>query len=103
MPKKRVCETSRLAHNSIKEHKAAVYEKIEKALEKLKIGGTFEEIAEAALLDPPQVWKRLSEMQRDGTIFNLPTTRPTKSGREAMVRQLVKLRVPDVGVQADLF
>ncbi len=84
--------TSRLAHESVKEHKEGMYEKIIVGLEKLKVGGHFEEIAKACGLEPAKVWKRLSEMQEKGIIFNVGITRPTSSGRQAMVRQLCSLR-----------
>lgn len=84
--------TSKAAHDSVKEHKEAMYEKIVVGLEKLKVGGNFEEIATASGLEPAQVWKRLSEMVDNGTCFNVGITRPTSSGRQAMVRQLTTLK-----------
>lgn len=83
--------TSKEAHESVKEHKSAMYEKITEGLVKLKVGGTFEEIAIACGLKSEQVWKRLGEMVDAGTVFNTGYTRPTSSGRKAMVRQLVGL------------
>lgn len=90
--KRRTPETSRLAHDSVKEHKQAMYLKIIEGLEKLKVGGNFEEIAKASNLEPAQVWKRLSEMVDLGICFNVGISRPTSSGRKAMVRQLTKLK-----------
>lgn len=80
--------TSKEAHESVKEHKERMYEKIQKALGKLPIGGTFEEIALKANLRPEQVWKRLPEMVEMGIVYNVGPTRPTSSGRKAMVRKL---------------
>lgn len=83
--------TSKEAHESVKPHKEAMYQKIEEGMRKLKVGGNFEEIAFASGLEPAQVWKRLPEMVELGIVFNVGITRPTSSGRKAMVRQLVSL------------
>jgi len=80
--------TSRIAHNSVKAHKASVYKKIMSGMKRLKKGGTFEEIARASRLEPAQVWKRLSEMVDMGMIYNTGETRLTSSGRQAMVRKI---------------
>lgn len=87
--------TSKEAHESVKEHKSAMYEKIKFGLEKLKVGGHFEEIAKASGLKPEQCWKRLSEMTELGMVYNVGVTRKTSSGRKAMVRQLVGLKYKD--------
>lgn len=87
--------TSKEAHESIKDHKAAMYEKIIKGLERLRVGGTFQEIATASGLKDAQVWKRLPEMVEMGKVYNTGTTRSTSSGRKAMVRQLVGLNYTD--------
>jgi hypothetical protein len=89
--KRRHRATSSEAHESVKEHKAAMYEKIIEGLKKLKVGGHFEEIAKVCELQPAQVWKRLSEMCDSGICFNTGITRVTSSGRKAMVRQLAEL------------
>lgn len=86
-----VPKTSREAHESVKEHKEYIYEKIKVALTEIKIGGTSEEIATHLGMEHEQIWKRLSEMERAGIIFNLPYTRKNTSGRKAMVRQLIIL------------
>lgn len=92
-PKKRKHRaTSKAAHDSVKEHKAEMYSKIISGLEKLRVGGNFEEIAAASGIKPEQAWKRLSELVDNGTCFNVGITRPTSSGRQAMVRQLTKLK-----------
>lgn len=85
-------ETSHEAHESVKEHKQLMYDKIVKGLEKLKVGGTFEEIAKAANLKPEQVWKRLPEMDELGITFDTGIKRKLSSGRNGMVRQLCKLK-----------
>lgn len=104
MPKRNNPFTSKLAHDSVKEHKDAIWEKIITALEEMKIGGTSEEISEHLKMDHQVIWKRLSELERDGRIFNLEgITRPTKKGRKAMVRQLTAFRTPIILVQKELF
>lgn len=109
---RRTPTTSHLAHESVKERKQAMYTKITAGLEKLRVGGTFEEIAVACLLEPAQVWKRLSEMIDNGTVYNVGITRETSSGRKAMVRQLSQFRnvvnkadlqTGKLLIQADLF
>ena len=90
--KRRYRATSSDAYESIKDHRQVMYDKIIVGLVKLGVGGTFEEIAFASKLKPDQVWKRLSEMEQLGIIFNVGITRPTTSGRKAMVRQLVILK-----------
>lgn len=98
--------TSVLAHNSIKESKAAMHAKIVEGLEKLKVGGTFDEIAVAAGMKPQQVWKRNSEMVKLGLMFNVGITRPGVSGRSCSVWQLTSLKPkPKTGlpIQTDLF
>lgn len=88
-------ETSQAAHDSVKEHKEAMYAKIIEGLRKLRVGGHFEAIAEAAGLEPAQVWKRLPELVEQGIVYNVGTTRPTTSGRQAMVRQLVEIKIQE--------
>lgn len=90
--KRQFRETSHEAHESVKEHKLRMYEKIKEGLEKLKVGGTFEEIAKAAKLKPEQVWKRLSETDSLGITYDTGIKRKLSSGRNGMVRQLCKLR-----------
>ena len=48
MAKRQHRATSKEAHESVKEHKAAMYGKIIEGLEKLKVGGNFEAVAMAA-------------------------------------------------------
>jgi hypothetical protein len=87
--------TSKAAHESVKEHKSAMYEKIKAGLVRLRIGGTFEEVAKVSGLRPDQVWKRLPEMVELGMVYNVGITRQTSSGRKAMVRQLVGMKAVD--------
>ena len=53
-------------------------------------GGNFEQIAKVARLEPAKVWKRLPELVQAKLIENTKETRPTSSGRQAMVRKLNK-------------
>lgn len=87
--------TSKAAHESVKDHKQVMYDKIKVGMERLRIGGTFEEIAKVCGLKPEQVWKRLPEMVEAGTVYNVGITRKTSSGRSAMVRQLVGMKAVD--------
>lgn len=93
MKKREHRATSKEAHESVKEHKDVMYEKIVKGMESLRVGGTFEEIAIAAHIKPEQCWKRLPEMIELGLVYNVGTTRKTSTGRKAMVRQLVSIKL----------
>lgn len=84
-------KTSLDAYKSISlADKKAIWAKIILAAKKLPAGGTFEEIAKKAKLEPAKVWKRLPELVQAKIMFNTGSTRPTSSGRKAMVRQLYK-------------
>ena len=80
--------TSREAHEYIKPHKQSHQEKILEGLDRLKIGGTHEEIGAVAGLRPDQCWKRLSELAKEGKIFDTMITRKLKSGLQGSVWQL---------------
>jgi len=82
--------TSVEAFNSLtKEYKDHIFVKVATAMsKKLKAGGTYEEISVAVGEKPDRIWKRLSEMVNAKILMNLPSTRPTSSGRKAMVRNL---------------
>ena len=83
--------TSILAHESVKPSKNNMYAKIIVGMEKLRVGGNFEEIAMASNMEPAQVHKRLPEMQGLGIVFNVGITHLTSKGRASMVRQLTSL------------
>ena len=83
--------TSLLAHESLKESKAAMYVKIIEGLNKLRVGGTFDELSVVTGLKPQQIWKRYSEMAALGMIFNTGITRKGVSGRSCRVWQLTDL------------
>ena len=87
-----VPQTSREAHESVKEHKTIIYDKIIKALEEMKIGGTSEQISQHLGVPNSQIHKRLPEMIEAKILFNTGITRKTSSGRSSMVRQLCRLK-----------
>lgn len=80
--------TSKAGENHIKPFKPNHKQKILEGLERLRIGGTHEEISICAGLRPDQCWKRLSELQREGLIFDTGITRKLKSGVIGSVWQL---------------
>lgn len=88
MKKRTHSPTSKAAEEFIKPHKPTHYEKIIEALERLKVGGTYEEVSKVAGMKESQVWKRLSELQRDQKIFNTGITRKLSSGLKGAVWQL---------------
>jgi len=83
--------TSKLGESFIKPHKPSHRQKIIDALKVLRVGGNHEQIAEACGLRPDQVWKRLSELERDGEIFDTKCMRPLKSSVPGIVWQLTDL------------
>lgn len=107
MKKRQTSLTSIIAHDSIKPLKAAIQAKIIKALEELRIGATFYEISSKSGLQAAQVWRRLSELETMGLIFNTDITRPGLSGRSCTVWQLSRFlpvsKDKVVNIQFDLF
>jgi hypothetical protein len=83
--------TSKEGEEHIKPFKPNHKAKIKDALEKLRVGGTQEEIAISAGLRPDQAWKRLSELEKEGAIFNTGISRKLKSGVGGIVWQLTGL------------
>ena len=84
--------TSKAAHESIKPAKAYYHAKVAEGLEKLRTGGTFAQIAEAVGLTPDKIWKRISECQKAGMVFDTGITRTLPSGRQGTVWQLVGMK-----------
>lgn len=82
---------SKLGEAHIAPHKENHKDKILAALGKLRVGGTHEEIAEAAGMRPDQVWKRLSELYHDSKIFDTGLLRRLKSGVHGTVWQLTEI------------
>ena len=72
------------AHQSTKPSKESIYIKIKSALKVIE-KGTFREIATECKLQPDQVWKRLSEMERLNIISNVSDKRCEISGRSCSV------------------
>lgn len=83
--------TSTAAYESIKPARNHFYDIIVEGLTKLKVGGTSHEVAAIMGIQNAQVHKRLSELSRDGIIYNTGITRPSPSGRKCSVWQLVNI------------
>lgn len=81
--------TSKEGEQFIAPFKPTHQSKIVEALDKLKVGGTFEEIAAIANMKDSQVWKRLSELEAQQRIFNTGLTRKLKSGVKGIVWQVI--------------
>jgi len=96
MTKRNNPKTSRDAHNSIKPAKSYYHKKIIEALQRIKVGATFEEAAKVAGIKPDQAWRRMSELVQAGVCYNVGITRATSSGRKAMVRQLTGLKAVEI-------
>lgn len=89
--KNKIPKTSRLAFNSITlAQKQAMWAKIVKILRRLKAGANYDEIASKIGVEPVTVARRMAELVTAGIVINTPVTRPTRTGRQAMVRTLSK-------------
>ena len=75
------------AHESVKPSKEAIHAKITKALSVIQ-SGTFREIATECNMQPDQIWKRLSELERLGKIENVSDKVCEISKRSCSVWQL---------------
>ena len=75
------------AHESIKPSKEFIHAKIVKALSVIQ-SGTFREIATECKMQPDQIWKRLSELERLGKIENVSDKVCEISKRSCSVWQL---------------
>ena len=87
--------TSSAGHDHIKPFKPNHKQKILEGLERLRIGGTQEELAAIIGLRPDQVWKRMTDLQKDGSVFDTGITRKLKSGLQGIVWQKVGLKPID--------
>jgi hypothetical protein len=87
--------TSKAGEEFIRVFKQSHKEKILSGLEKLKVGGTFEEISKVTGMREDQVWKRLSELSTDEKIFDTGITRKLKSGLQGTVWQIKGLTVTE--------
>lgn len=81
--------TSKAGDEHIKPFKPNHKQKILEGLERLRIGGTFEEISLVCGLKEPQVWKRMVDLKNDGSVFDTGITRKLKSGLQGIVWQKV--------------
>ncbi len=87
--------TSKAAHDSIKSAKGYYHQKVLEGLTKLRVGGTFAEIALAVGLAPDKIWKRMSELQKEQKIYDTGITRALPSGRKGTVWQIYGLNYAD--------
>lgn len=96
-------ETSLEAYRSLKPDKIQqIYTDIIRALS--VIGeGTFEDIASWLKIDKSRVWKRLSEMQKLGMIYNTGRKKLLKSNRNGFTWMLTNGTTPKTQEQANVF
>lgn len=88
MAKKKQPETSEAAYRSLDPDKLNErYTKILAALGRIK-EGTFEQIAKEAKLEDKVVWKRLSELEKNGLIYRPGNKRKLRSGRDGFTWML---------------
>ena len=84
-------KTSIQAYHSLSlESKKTMWAKIIKVLKRHRNGLNYSEIAGKIGAEPVQVARRLNELVQAKLIENTRETRPTSSGRQAMVRKLNK-------------
>ena len=88
--------TSKAGEAYIKPYKPTHHQRILSALETARVGCTHEEAAVIAGLRPDQCWKRMSELCRDGKIFDTHITRKLRSGLNGVVWQKVGLKPVDL-------
>ncbi len=88
--------TSKAGEEHIKPFKPNHKQRIKEGLERLRIGGTQEEIAAVTGLRPDQVWKRMIDLQNDKDVFDTHLTRKLKSGVSGIVWQLKGLKPVEV-------
>lgn len=100
---RKIAETSREAYNSLEPEKIQqIYVDIMKALS--IIGeGTFEDISAYLKIDKSRVWKRLSEMQKNGMIFNTGRKRLLKSNRNGFTWMLTTNNTPKTDKEENVF
>lgn len=83
-------QTSKLAYESVKPHLAGIKRDIIQGLQKIE-KGTFREIAKASYLRSEQVWKRLSELKREGLVKEAGTKTCQISNRPVTIWKLNEL------------
>lgn len=87
--------TSKQGEEFIKPFKQSHKQKIIDGLEKLRVGGTQEEISLCVGLREDQVWKRMNDLVKDELVFDTGITRKLKSGLQGIVWQKVGLKPCD--------
>jgi predicted transcriptional regulator len=91
MRKSKIQETSLEAYRSLDPARLSdTYKKILLALTELG-SGTFEDIAKKMKVDKSVVWKRLSELERNGIIYRPGTKKTLKSGRLGFVWMILSV------------
>ncbi len=88
--------TSKEGEAHIKPFKPNHKAKILEGLERLRIGGTQEELSVVCGLRPDQVWKRMVDLVNDGLVFDTGITRKLKSGVSGIVWQKIGLKPVEV-------
>lgn len=88
MKKREHRATSKAGEVYIQPAKPTHKQKIVDGLEKLKVGGTYEEISMVTGMREDQVWKRMSNLVEDQKVFDTGITRKLKSGLQGIVWQL---------------
>lgn len=79
--------TSLEAYESVKPQLKGIKKDILNGLEKIQ-KGTFREIAKASYLRSEQVWKRLSELKKEGIVEEMGIKQDHISGRNVTVWSL---------------
>ena len=90
------CRTSKEGEEFIKPFKPNHKAKILDGLERLRIGGTQEELAAITGLRPDQVWKRMNDLVKDGEVYDTMITRKLRSGVQGIVWQKFGLKTTEV-------
>ena len=100
---KKLPETSLEAYRSLEPDKMQqIYKDIVSALS--VIGeGTFEDISAWLRIDKSRVWKRLSEMQKLGMIYNTGRKKLLKSNRNGFTWMLTTDATPKTDKQENVF
>ena len=84
---KTVKETSVYSHKAIKPYLPNIHEQILRGLQTIK-KGTFRQIAAAIDLEPDQVWKRMSELEKKGFVVGHEMTLCQKTHRPVTLWKL---------------
>lgn len=82
-------ETSSDANESMEPFKETIKKKILESFNRIKSGATSEEISIESGIDYAQCHKRIADLVNEKRLCNTGITRKNKSGRKAMVRNIV--------------